>query len=47
MMASKYPDLIFNVVDKNESGIASWNHKNLSELPIYEPGLEELITKTY
>ena len=46
MMASKCPDLIFNVVDKNEKRIVSWNHKNLLELPIFEPGLEELITKT-
>ena len=46
MMASKCPDLIFNVVDKNEIRIASWNDKNLSELPIFEPGLEELIAKT-
>ena len=40
VMASKCPDLIFNVVDKNEKRIAAWNHKNLSELPIFEPGLE-------
>lgn len=46
MMASKCPDLIFNVVDKNERRIELWNHKNLSELPIFEPGLEELIAKT-
>ena len=46
MMASKCPDLIFNVVDKNEKRVASWNHKNLKELPIFEPGLEELIKKT-
>ncbi len=45
VMASKCPDLIFNVVDKNEKRIAAWNHNNLSELPIFEPGLEELIAK--
>ena len=46
MMASKCPDLNFNVVDINEKRIASWNNKNLSKLPIFEPGLQELIAKT-
>jgi len=46
MMASKCPDLIFNVVDINEKRIASWNNQDLSKLPIFEPGLEELIAKT-
>ncbi len=46
MMASKCPDLIFNVVDKNEKRIASWNNEDLSKLPVYEPGLQELIAKT-
>ena len=46
MMASKCPDLNFNVVDINEERIKSWNDKNLSNLPIFEPGLKELIVKT-
>ena len=46
VMASKCPDLNFNVVDINEERIASWNNKNLSKLPIFEPGLKELIAKT-
>ena len=46
MMASKCPNLIFNVVDINEERIASWNNKNLSKLPIFEPGLKELVAKT-
>ncbi len=46
MMASKCPDLIFNVVDINETRIGSWNNEDLSKLPIFEPGLEELIIKT-
>ena len=45
MMASKCPDLNFNVVDINEERIASWNNKDLSELPIFEPGLQDLIAK--
>ena len=46
MMASKCPDLIFNVVDINEKRIASWNNEDLSKLPIFEPGLKDLIAKT-
>ena len=46
MMASKCPHLIFNVVDINEKRIASWNNEDLSKLPIFEPGLQELIAKT-
>ena len=34
------PELIINVVDKNEKRIDEWNSKDLSRLPIYEPGLE-------
>ena len=46
MMASKCPNLVFNVVDINQTRIASWNNEDLSKLPIFEPGLEELIAKT-
>ena len=46
MMASQCPNLIFNVVDINEERIASWNNPDLTKLPIFEPGLEELISKT-
>ena len=46
MMASKCPDLIFNVVDINKERIESWNNKDLTKLPIFEPGLEALIEKT-
>ncbi len=46
VMAHKCPDLIFNVVDISKERIDSWNNKNLSKLPIFEPGLKELIKKT-
>ena len=46
MMASKCPDYNFNIVDINEERIASWNNKDLSKLPVFEPGLQELIAKT-
>ena len=34
------------VSDINEERIQLWNHKNTANLPIYEPGLEEIILNT-
>ena len=38
-------DLVVNVVDINEKRISDWNDKDLSNLPVYEPGLSYLIEK--
>ena len=46
VMASKCPDIVFHVIDINEKRIEAWNNKDLSELPIFEPGLEEIIQNT-
>ena len=46
MMASKCPNLIFNVVDINKERIAAWNTEDLSKLPIFEPGLREIIASS-
>jgi UDPglucose 6-dehydrogenase len=40
MIAAKCPDIEVNVVDPNESRIAEWNSETL---PVYEPGLDELV----
>ncbi|MBC8095994.1 MAG: UDP-glucose 6-dehydrogenase [Akkermansiaceae bacterium] len=40
VMASKCPEHQFTVVDMNESRIAAWNS---SSLPVYEPGLDEIV----
>ena len=45
VMASKCADLHFHVVDINEERIAAWNNKDLTKLPIFEPGLKELISE--
>uniref|UniRef100_F1LCY9 UDP-glucose 6-dehydrogenase n=1 Tax=Ascaris suum TaxID=6253 RepID=F1LCY9_ASCSU len=42
IIADKCPELIVTVVDVNEDKIAQWNSKNL---PIYEPGLSEVIER--
>ena len=46
IMATKCPDLIFNIVDINKERIDAWNSEDLSNLPIFEPGLENIILNT-
>lgn len=43
VIAKYCPDIQVNVVDINPDRIARWNEANLSNLPIYEPGLEEIV----
>ena len=45
VIANKCPHIQVNVVDINESRIAQWNHKDLTKLPIFEPGLREIVEK--
>jgi UDPglucose 6-dehydrogenase len=45
VFASKCPDIQFKVVDINSERINAWNSQDLSKLPIFEPGLEQLISK--
>ena len=43
VIAHKCKDIQINVVDVNEDRIEKWNSEELDELPIYEPGLDEII----
>jgi len=45
VIALKCPEIQVTVVDINEKRIADWNHADLSKLPIYEPGLAEVVEK--
>ena len=45
VIAEKCPDIIINVVDLNEERIKNWNNNDFSKLPIYEPGLAEIVEK--
>lgn len=40
------PEIKIHVVDHNKEKIKLWNHSNLGKLPVYEPGLKEIIAKT-
>ena len=45
VIADKCPDIQINVVDLNEERIKNWNNDDLTKLPIYEPGLSEIIER--
>ena len=43
VIAQKCPSIQVTVVDLNEARIAAWNDSDLNKLPIYEPGLAEIV----
>jgi len=43
VIAQKCPEINVTVVDINEERIKQWNNENLENLPIYEPGLKEVV----
>ena len=46
VISLKCPDILINVVDVNQQRIDDWNSEDLSKLPILEPGLKEIVSKT-
>ena len=46
VIAYKCPDIKVNVVDINLERINAWNSEDLTKLPIFEPGLAEIINYT-
>lgn len=46
VIASQCPEIQVTVVDLSKERIDLWNHNDLDKLPIYEPGLKELVQKT-
>jgi len=45
VIARQCPNITVTVVDISEDRIAAWNDANLDNLPIYEPGLAEVVAK--
>ncbi|MFC3414170.1 nucleotide sugar dehydrogenase [Algoriphagus hitonicola] len=45
VIAQKNPSIKVTCVDLNESRIKAWNNENLDNLPIYEPGLAEVVAE--
>tara|TARA_X000000368_G_C23057430_1_gene724663 strand:+ start:5954 stop:7351 length:1398 start_codon:yes stop_codon:yes gene_type:complete len=46
VIAHECPEIQVYVVDYDENKIQNWNNTNLDKLPVYEPGLKELVQKT-
>jgi len=45
VIAQKCPEIKVTVVDINSQRIADWNSTDLDKLPIYEPGLKEVVAE--
>ena len=43
VIALKCPHIKVNVVDVNQERINAWNDENLDNLPVYEPGLADVV----
>jgi UDPglucose 6-dehydrogenase len=43
VIAKKCPGIQVTVVDLNEARIAAWNDENTDNIPVYEPGLGEVV----
>ena len=46
VIAKMCPEIQVTVVDINPDRIAKWNDQDLSKLPVYEPGLAEIVGET-
>ena len=46
VLAKNCPEVTVNVVDLNKERISKWNDDSLSNLPVFEPGLSEVIKTT-
>ncbi|TRZ45024.1 UDP-glucose 6-dehydrogenase [Robertkochia solimangrovi] len=43
VIANKCPEIKVTVVDINQKRIDAWNDQDLDKLPVYEPGLKEIV----
>lgn len=45
IIAQKCPHIKVTVVDLNEQRIAAWNNTDVTKIPIYEPGLSDIVAE--
>jgi UDPglucose 6-dehydrogenase len=45
IIAAKCPHIKVTVVDLNEARIAAWNDEDVTKIPIYEPGLSDIVAQ--
>ena len=46
VIAQKCPELNIDIVDINEKRIAAWKDEDVNNIPVYEPGLAEIVRET-
>lgn len=46
VIAQKCPEINIDIVDINDRRIAAWNDENVENIPVYEPGLSEIVAET-
>lgn len=46
VIAQKCPEIKVHVVDINAERVAAWNDPNAENIPIYEPGLSDIVAET-
>tara|TARA_Y100001978_G_scaffold203129_1_gene226914 strand:- start:1684 stop:3102 length:1419 start_codon:yes stop_codon:yes gene_type:complete len=45
VIADRCSDIQINIVDINKERIKAWNDNDISKLPVFEPGLEEIVKR--
>src|SRR5690606_26504650 len=45
VIAKQCPDIQVTVVDLNEARIAAWNDQDVNKIPVYEPGLSDVVAE--
>ena len=45
VVAKQCPDINVTIVDLNEARIAAWNDEDVNNIPVYEPGLSEVVAE--
>ena len=45
VIADNCPNIQVEVVDLNKDRIKNWNNEDLKKLPIYEPGLADIVSR--
>ena len=45
VIADKCPDITVEVVDLNKERIKAWNNEDFKKLPVYEPGLKDIVQR--
>ncbi len=46
VIADKCPHIQVKVVDQNKERISAWNDSDLKKLPVFEPGLDQVVNRT-